>query len=547
MPLDNGPVDYRQLQSPVQPLTPDELPNTGRAQEAEALAGLFKSFSNTTNNLGIQVGKTKGEQAAGADASSGNINFKSGIARYTAYGEAYNNAAARSYLIETSVTADSQAAQLQIEANKNPDTFRTTFSAARDATLKHVPIEAQKEVADMYNTHLAQGLANVTAAHQQDIVDRQRSLVDVDIGVSTNKIGKLQADAMITGNPTSMAMATDENNKLFLRIQGAVNSGTISQVEADGRIAAAHRTIFENTWTSQFEHELQTNPDPQAALKIIDKFQAANRNNAVLSEDEEHKLTLRMFTDLKEQNLVVAKLKSLNKTDEQTKYDNGDKLFTGLYLTGQLTEAALAKGVANSDVRPERATALVQLMKNAAVQAKSSPEAILKLKTDPQFLDKTDIEIASTPGVNATDALKAIDERDKRNNSYEGTQEFKDGVAAINRALKITPGPTGLLSDADRKRQTDALGDYHDAVKNTDPAKRTVNMSTLAQQAIEHANTRAAAADLQTYIDGKARYLKNNGPGSLEYAGDKAYADRLKQYDDHIAAARSASSSSGSK
>ena len=531
-------VDYRQLQNPVMPLSPDQLPSTGRVQEAEQLAATLKNFSGKVQDFAVQRATQAGAIAGAAAGQTGTPALKDGLTRFSAYNQAYNNAALRSYLIETSIATDAQAATLQIEANKNPGTYLATATAARDAAIKAAPVQAQGEIAEMWNKHIAQGSANVSAANANDIVDRQRTLVDVDIGVSTNKIAKLQADAMITGNPTSMAEAADENTKLFARIQAAANTGTISQVEAAGRIAAAHRSIFEQTWVSQFEHELNTSPDPQAALKIIDKFHAANVANTVLSEDEEHKLSIRMFSDLKEQNLVVAKLKSLSKSDEQLKYEVGDKVYTGLYLTGQLTEAKLAQGVANSDIKPERATGLVQLMKNANTEAKSDQRVINKIKLDPQFLDKTDDEIIRTPGINAKDAGTLIAERDKRNTTYEGTQEFKDGVAQINRALKILPGPTGMLSEADRKRQTDAIGDYHDAVKNTDPAKRSVNMAALAQQAITNANARAAAADLTNLVNGRAAYQKRMTPDNPDYPGEKGVADRLKHYDDQISQAR---------
>ena len=175
--------------------------------------------------------------------ATGTPALKDGLTRFSAYNQAYNNAALRSYLIETSIATDAQAATLQIEANKNPGTYLATATAARDAAIKAAPVQAQGEIAEMWNKHIAQGSANVSAANANDIVDRQRTLVDVDIGVSTNKIAKLQADAMITGNPTSMAEAADENTKLFARIQAAANTGTISQVEAAGRIAAAQINI----------------------------------------------------------------------------------------------------------------------------------------------------------------------------------------------------------------------------------------------------------------------------------------------------------------
>ena len=92
--------------------------------------------------------------------------------------------------------------------------------------------------------------------------------------------------------------------------------------------------------------------------------------NTVLSEDEEHKLSIRMFSDLKEQNLVVAKLKSLSKSDEQLKARSRGQGIHWAVSHRAAYRSQVGNGVANNDIKPERATGLVQLMKNANTEAK---------------------------------------------------------------------------------------------------------------------------------------------------------------------------------
>ena len=59
-------VDYRQLQNPVMPLSPDQLPSTGRVQEAEQLAATLKNFSGKVQDFAVQRATQAGAIAGAA-------------------------------------------------------------------------------------------------------------------------------------------------------------------------------------------------------------------------------------------------------------------------------------------------------------------------------------------------------------------------------------------------------------------------------------------------------------------------------------------------
>ena len=67
MALDNGPVDYRQLQGPEQLMSAASVPTSGRASEAEELSQSLKQFSSSAGQLA-----DKAESQAGAIADQSN-------------------------------------------------------------------------------------------------------------------------------------------------------------------------------------------------------------------------------------------------------------------------------------------------------------------------------------------------------------------------------------------------------------------------------------------------------------------------------------------
>lgn len=523
------PVDYRQLESATPVDT--SLPDSGASARAQALAQTFREFNGLAADIGDKYAAKAGAIAGAASGATGTPDYKTGLTQFTAYSTAYNNAATRSYLVEATATAAGQAETTQLNAGKDPDQFRTVFGAIRDATVAAAPPQARGALTDMYNEHLTQGYSNLVAAQQGEILQNQRNLVDLDIGISTNKISKLNAQAN-TGDADAGAKADDEWALLSARIDGAVNTRTISVQEGQAKLHGAHVQVFEDTMKAGLERELQVNPDPLAGIKYIQKFQEANRINATLPEAEEKKVTLGLFTDLKEYNLMVHGTMYQTKSAEDMKYEAGDRVATEAYLQGFLTPSMLTDMVHTKDLKSERATGLSQLLLQGPRQAKSDPIALRDAEIDPQLVDKTDAQILAMPGISAADQTKLIQKRDAANNGYEGKQWYKDGQATIYSALHIPPGtPTIMLTAEQRAQLQTATEDYRTKMGAADPAAREGLASSIASDVITGSNTRIAADALKDNDARREAYIHNHGPGSTEVAPPAEYERKMKFYD----------------
>lgn len=526
-------VDYRRVQQPVDMLQPWRLPSNGSAEKASALAGLFKDFSGVTGQIAQKVQTKAGAIAGAAAGATGTPGYKEGLLQFNAYNTAYNNAATRSYLIQSEAHAESTVSTLQVNAAKDPALFTQTATAARDAALKETPEQAKAEVMDAWNRRIAQGTATISAQQASDVLTHNQGVLDQGIGLSVNKIAKLHAQAA-AGDATAWDQGADELAKMTAMINGAVNDHTISATDGAARLVLANKQIFSDTTRAMLQRELQTNPNPLAGIQFIQKFQKANADNPTLSEAEEKKLTADMFTDLKEYNLMVHGTQYQVKTAEQQRYEEGDKLATSLYLRGKLTTTTLGNLVDSNDLKSERATSLSQLLRQDP--ATRNPYARLKLQNDKNFPDMTDDEIIRTPGLSAEDAQKAIAERDKRNSSYEGTQEYKDGLKNIELSLKIPPGtPTSMLTDDQKRQQSDALLDYRQQMQAADPAQRHMLADSISKKVIAASQARIAAQELTALETARANFDKNYGPGTSDY-NESAYKDRLAGLDARIKA-----------
>lgn len=534
-------VDYRQLQAPEQIRT--DLPDNGAALRAQELSGLFKEFEGIASDYHTKAATEAGALAGAASGATGSPQYRQGIERFTAYSRAFNNAATGAYAVQAEAQADDAAARLRVQANNDPGTFRTTFSAVRDAVLKNAPAQAVPMLTELYNKHLAAGISAISgdqAAQQQQL---QRSAYDEGVARQTSRVANLQGSA----NPQDQAAAEDEHVKLTLLIDGGVNAGLYSKAEAQAMHVNSMRTITAQVFQTQVDREL-TRPDGDV-ITLLDNFRKAHLANLgdssappVLSEPEYQKLYADATTKVREYNLLVAMNKREGKTAEQVRFETGDTQYTSMFLQGKLTDRDLDAAVRGGDLKPERATALHGLLNNGGDPAKSDPASYSRAIHDPNFLDMTGDEIAGLSGVSRSDKLNLVREQQRRRDNWEGTQSVKDAKSSISAALKILPGtPSAAMSDAQRRSLTDANQEFTQLMNDTDPAKRDGAASSIARTVVKHAQQRESAADAEMYQRGKQSFIKQYGPGGAESLDEKTYQQRLKQYDDNIGRAQAAS------
>ena len=529
--------EYRQVQAPEQVRT--DLPDNGAAAHAAALGSLFKEFEGISGDVYTKASLGAGELAGAAAGATGSPQYKQGLARFTAYGRAFNNAATGAYAVQAEAQADDTAARLRVQANNNPGTFSATYSAVRDAVLKSAPPDAVPMLTDLYNKRLAAGLSAISGDQAQEQQKLQRSSYDEGVARLTSRVAILQG----SDNPRDQAEAADEHVKLSLLIDGGKNTGLYSEAEAQAMHIGAMRTITAQVFQTQVDKEL-ARPDGDV-VTLLDNFRKAHEANLkntseapVLSEPEYQKLMGDATTKIREQNMLVAMNKREGKTAEQLRYEAADQQYTSMFYEGKLTIRAIDAGVRSGDLKPETSRTLYGLINGGGGPAKSDPAAYARAVHDPNFLDMTGDQIASLPGVSVSDKLALVKEQDRRTANWEGTQSVKQAKGAISAALKILPGtPSAALSDEQRRGLTDANQEFIQLMNKVDPAQRDSAATSVAQTVVQHAQQREAQADVQQLTNARQSAIRNHGPGSADQWDDAKMQKYLKQKDDAISAA----------
>lgn len=538
-PSNNAP-DYRQVQAPEQVRT--DLPDSGAGARAAALGSLFKEFEGISGDVYNKVQTHAGALAGAASGDTGNPQYREGLARFTAYGKAFNNAATGAYAVQAEAQADDSAARLRVQANNNPDTFATTYSAVRDAVLKTAAPDAIPMLTELYNKHLATNMAAIRGDQLMQQQQLQRQTYDEGVSRQTSRVANLQG----SDNPNDQNAAADEHVKLTLLINGGVTAGLYSPAEGKAMNINAMRTITAQVFQQQVDKEL-ARPDGDV-ITLLDNFRKAHLANLadtnatpILSEPEYQKLQADATTKIREQNLLISMNKRDGRTAEQLRYEAGDKQYTSQALEGTLTDRGIDAAIRTGDLKPETARTLHAMINGGGGPSKSDPAAYARVIHDPNFLDLKGEEIAALPGVSIADKLNLVKEQERQRTHWEGTQSVKDAKNLVSNELKILPGtPSAAMSDAQRKALGDANQEFTQLMNETDPAKRDSSAMTVARTVVKHVQQREASANVSALTTGLQSFVQRYGPASNSPMDKAAYEARLKQKQDQIASERAA-------
>lgn len=524
-------IQYRQLAAPAQVDTFAPDFRTGGEQAAAQLAQTFRDFSDTAFSVADKIQADRGQKAGAAAGATGAPDFKTGFAQYSAYDQAYNNAATRSYAIRSEADAEDTAARLQVQANNDPDTFRQTLTAARDATVAAAPAPARPILMDIYNRRLASGVAQLSAARAQEF--RQQARSDLSEGVSrqVDKIAALRA----AGDPASQQQADVEQAKLGMMIDGAHNDGTVTDVEAPSIHQDAQRQITAQTVVKTFQNTLD---DPHGdPVGFIERFEHQNSTDDTLSPDEHQKLVQQMFSTLAEHNRLAALQTQQQKLDEEARYNVGDQSATGDLLAGTLTRGKLLDMVRTQQLKPETARTLLGELQNGD-PPKDDEHVLFDYKVN--LLHYTDQDIATAQGLTWKTRAALIDQRDKEAAGWKGTQAAKEAEQRIDRALGIVPGTIiQMLPDSVKTQRNRALTQWYDSVDALPPEERQSQVIPLAEDTIKKTIRQSSLDQVQEKISDKQRYtqlaIQQNGPMSSWSKGQKEeYNKQIATFDSDI-------------
>lgn len=534
-------VDYRQLQAPAQVDT--SLPDDGAAARAAELERTFKEFGEISGNVYNKVQTQAGAIAGAASGNTGHPQYREGLARFTAYSQAYNNAATGAYAVQAEAQADDAAARLRVQANNDPAAFATTYTAVRDAVLKQAPAQARGMLADLYNRHLATGVAAISGDQATEVKETQRKVYDEGISRATSRVATLQGSE----NPTDQAAAQDEHVKLSALIDGGVTAGLYSPAEAKAMHINAMREVTAQVFDTQVDRELAKPDNDKGIALMLENFRKAHAANLadttqppILSESEYQKLMQGATTKIREQRLLEMMLKGQNKTDEQLKFEAGDAKYSSKLFRGELTAKDLDAAVNSGDLKPEVARGLYDRL-SAGVGGKGNADLYFKLHNDPGFVDMTPADFAAhvgPGGLSGKEADQLSQDAEKRRNGWEGTQASKQAKSAIDAALKIPPGTQqAALSDEQRKARTETQQEFITLQNATQPSMRDGMAQTNAQTAIEHSNQRVAREKLQSSTMLRQSAIRDHGPGSADVWDSEKMKKYLAQKDADIAEA----------
>lgn len=522
--------DYRSVQAPSVLDGPNTIPDNGAATAAQTLAGAFKDFGNDAYDAGAKIQQIKGTQQGAAAGATGNMDTKS---NFTVYGEAFNNSATRSYAIQAEATAEDTASKLQVEANNDPALFATTYAAARDATVKAAPAEAQGVLTDMYNKRLATGVQTLAAGQAEQIQKNDRINLAEGIARQTDRVAQLRA----AGDEDSMNQADEEQVKLNLLIDGARNTNTISQQEQAAMHISSQKAIVTQTVEAQFQRVLQ---DPHAnPVDFIQHFEQTNLlqgDEGVLPPDEIKQIKQNLFSNLRQYNEMQSMNRRNGKTEEQLRLEAGNRDYTAKLFAGTLTLQQLSDAVTSQNLEPGIARGMANSLASGDV-TKSDGQTLFNYKTD--LLNHTPADIAANPKLTWADKATLTDELATRSAGWEGTQNAKEAKARIDRQLGIPPGSLmQLLPDDVKKQRQNALTTFYTKMSELPPGQREQQAIPVAQQVIGSTIRSNKSNEILQIQQRQAAFTKAQGDiTKLDSVHLKTYSDTMARYQKQISAA----------
>ena len=523
-------IRYRQLQAPAAVDT--RFVDDGSADTANALASAFKSFQNVAYTVEAGRAIDKGAQAGAAQGATGNEQPLKGWKSYTLYGQAYNNAAMLSYAVKAEADAEDQAARLEVEAANDPEKFKATYGAVRDATVKAAPVEARPVLNEIYNRRLGDSTARLRNAQMVEMRKQNLEAVSEGIARAVDRVSIARA----SDDPAKQQEADEEEAKIRLLIDGAERDGTLSATAAGSARVEAMRAVTSQTVVARFKRVLD---DPYGnPLEFITRLKKANETSEALPPAEEAKLIDSLFSELREHNALNAAASAAMANDEKARYEAGDREATGLMLAGQLTRKKLLDMVASQDLKPEVARTLNNELEANALNGGGVDNPRIAFHVGVNLLDYTEDDITYMNGLSWKTRREMILERRKEAQGWKGTQAAREGKERIDRALGIPEGGINAILAPELAKQRDlAMTEWYNTVDMLEPNERQAAVISSAETVIGKFIRKNKASQAQSLRRLKNNFMQGKNPDKMGKEERKVYQERVSKYDTDIAAA----------
>jgi hypothetical protein len=524
--------DYRSLQAPILPST--DLPDNGVAARAAALHKALTDFEEISHGYGKKAAETLGARAGAAAGASGNPNFRTGFASLTAAGQSYNSSALTAYLIENQAQIDATATSHVINANKNPDHFTTTFTAARDAAVNAAPPFARPELMRAWNEKLAWGKAAVTGQFLTDQKESQRKTYEERINKDISRVAAFS----VSENPADKAQLDHEHDALTGLIQDGATQGLYSQADADAMQYNATKGILRQGFSIQVDQALREG-GPDGATKVLQLTEALRERHLAnladpkqpiaLTEDEFKQMEADAKNRIKEAGAAESYAKQKLKNDTAERQRINGALYAADAAEGVTTRHRLADAARRGDISEASMRNSIALLTGHETEEKSDERQIWAATTDPTFLDWSDDQINALHGVNTHDKIALRDMRDKRNANWEGEPIVRRQKERFTDEFSLPKGTSTLLLTDDQKNALHRVNeDFLTRMELVKDSEKKARAPEIADQVIKSYHRKTAAADAKMWDSQITYYRNNHGPGAQQEDPDpKHYQETL--------------------
>lgn len=463
----------------------------GESTAALELASTLQQFGGMVADYGIKQQTARGAQEGTVAGASGQPNFQKGWRTMTAYGQAYNNAATRSYAIRAEADAEDQAARLEVDAANDPAKFEATFGAIAKATIKAAPPEARAILTEVYNQRMATGRMRLINAQATEQHNQARGDLAEGIQRSTDRIAQWRA----SDDPALMAQADTEEAKLGLLIDSAARDGTISETAR----LAAHKNSMEQTFAdtivARLEKEMSSpTGDP---IGFIQRFDEASKASNVLSPDEEQKLHSRLMTKLEDRARMDRLAEAGANAEQAARYAAGDREGTARLLDGSLTNSWILDKTLSGDLKPEIARTLRDALKSGSGGPVSDSRELLIV--EPNLLSFSETDILKNGRLSNDDKRRLILKRQEMVKGWQGTPAAREASRILTRGLGIQEGKNvRLLSDDEVQQLSDAQNEMYVRGEAMKPEERDAGIVPLARELVNKYHLRTTTSEADT-------------------------------------------------
>lgn len=496
-----GPTRYRDLEAPSLIDVGRRATPTGSADVAARLADSFASFSRMGSDVGAQLSANVGGMRGAEAGAAGPPKMRSSL---TAFGKAYNDSALRSYAIKAEADANETAARLEVEAGTDPERFRKAMDEVRRATLSEAPAEARALVDEVYVRRSSQGLSRIQGALAAEIRDEGRRLISEDIAQRVERISVLRAQ----DDDASFAESVEEQTKLQLMIDGAVNTGDLSPTEGAVLLQGTQRDIVFNVVKQRFRNELD-DPlgDPIGMIENVREIVALDQS---LTPEEEAKLENDLLAEFRDHSALRAARESAAGSAQELRYAEGEQQATALLFSGTLRQADLLEMVLDDKIKPSVARALQNELDSPAHVAKSDPTELATVEIN--LLRYEEQDIWTNQKLTVSDRSRLIQKRRDEAQGWKSTQTAREAFDRIDRALDIVPGvdPDSLTAEELRMRDQ-ALTELYDTIDALPPEERQAALMAKSQEVIENRVRATAREQLRAKRERRQQYIDMAG------------------------------------